>query len=258
MFLFGKKLSDKGRKRKAVAFVDFEHWTISLYRNFAMKPDIRSWYRSLAERYDLVDVFFFGDFSQPALRCEIPKIREVTTGIIETQNAAAHIKKDFTDFIMLDHIYQRSFYDDAEVFILFTGDGHFSSVVSYLVNKRRKDVEIFGIAGAISNSLKNTATHTTALPAEEDLKKSRELAILRALKKIYDNSSSPHPTYKKTVEAVAKETENEESLITEAMNALMEKGYVYQTKKYFAGGRFVKILALNTALVKNDGLWELL
>ncbi len=258
MALFGKRFSEKGRKRKAVAFVDFEHWTISLHRNFAMKPDIRTWYRALAERYDLVDVYFFGDFSNPALRCEIPKIREITTGIIETQNATAHIKKDFTDFIMLDHIYQRSFRGDAEVFILFTGDGHFSSVVSYLVNKCRKDVEIFGISGAISNALKNTATRTTALPAAEDLKKSRELMILRALKKIYETSSSPRPTYKKTVETVAKDTEAGEPAIAEAMDSLIEKGYVYQTKKYFAGGRFIKILAMNTALIKNDDLWELL
>ena len=132
-----------------------------------MKPDIRSWYKGLSEQYELSDLYFFGDFSNPLLRQEIPRIREFTTGIIETQNASSYHKKDFTDFIMLDHIYQRSFQNDVDVFILFTGDGHFSSVVSYLVNKRRKAVEVFGITGAISASLKNTATKTTALPDKE-------------------------------------------------------------------------------------------
>lgn len=258
MALFGKKPSDKGRKKKAAAFVDFEHWVFSLSRQYAMKPDIRTWYKSLADKYDLVDVFFFGDFSNPLLRNEIPKIREITTGLIETQNASPHIKKDFTDFIMLDHIYQRAFLGDVDVFVLFTGDGHFSSVVSYLVNKRRKDVEIFGISGAISQSLKNTATLTTALPSDEDLKKSRELLLLRALKKIYETAKSPRPTYQKTIEAVAKESGVDSGSIEAAMESIVEKGYVYQTKKYFAGGRFIKILALNSALIKNDGLWELL
>ena len=257
MGLFGiRKTEKKGKKPKAAAFVDFEHWAISLHKNYAMKPDIRTWYKELTQNYDLVDVYFFGDFSNPYMRAEITKIREITTGIIDTQNTSAHHKKDFTDFIMLDHIYQRSFQGDVDVFILFTGDGHFSSVVSYLVNKRHKDVEIFGISGAISSSLKNTATLTTAIPSQEELAIAREYMILRALKKIYETARSPRPTYQKTVEAVAAECGCDKALITRAMDALMEKGYVYQTKKYFRGGNFAKILAMNTALLKNDGVWD--
>ena len=251
-----KRSQDKGRKPKAAAFVDFEHWAISLSRNFAMKPDIRSWYKKLAETYELCDVYFFGDFSNPLLRAEIPKIREFTTGIIETQNASPHHKKDFTDFIMLDHIYQRSFQGDVDAFILFTGDGHFSSVVSYLVNKRHKIVEIFGIDGAISTSLKNTATATTALPTPEEVALSREFALLRSLKKLYETAKSPRPTYVKTVEAVSAELGCDKSVMAKAMDSLIEKGYVYQTRKYFRGGNFAKILAMNTALLKNDGIWD--
>ena len=259
MALFGiKKTEKQGKKPRAAAFVDFEHWAISLHKNYAMKPDIRAWYKELSQNYDLVDVYFFGDFSNTYLRAEIPKIREITTGIIETQNTSAHHKKDFTDFIMLDHIYQRSFQDDLDAFILFTGDGHFSSVVSYLTNKRRKTVEIFGISGAISGTLKNTATKVTALPTKEALALSRERLILHTLKKIYDQQSNPRPTYLKTIQVVAEENGISKDEIQKAMDSLVEKDYVYQTKRYFRGGNFAKILALNTVLLKSDGVWEAL
>ena len=259
MGLFGIiKKEKKGKKPKAAAFVDFEHWSISLYKNYAMKPDIRAWYNDLTQRFDLVDVYFFGDFSNPYLRAEIAKIREITTEIIDTQNTSAHHKKDFTDFIMLDHIYQRSFQGDLDAFILFTGDGHFSSVVSYLTNKRRRTVEIFGITGAISTTLKNTATQTTALPTKEAIELSRQRLLLRALKKIYEQKNNPRPTYLKTIQAVAEEHGIDKSDIQKAMDALIEKEYVYQTKRYFRGGNFAKILAINTPLLKSDGVWDAL
>ena len=74
----------------------------------------------IRDRYDVHDILFFGDFSNPSLRAEISKIREVSSSIIETQNASSYHKKDYTDFIMLDHIYQRAitYGDNTDVFIL--------------------------------------------------------------------------------------------------------------------------------------------
>ena len=254
MFLFGKRKKPygAGRKKRAAAFVDFEHWYISLYRNFGIRPDIRSWYREISEKYDLKDVYFFADFSNPSLRGEIPKIREITTNIIETQNAAAHYKKDFTDFIMLDHIYQSAFHDDTDAFIIFTGDGHFSSVVSYLTAKRRKEVAVYGIKNAISTSLKNTATYCFALPSELDIRKSRYSLIINAIKRLYDENRNARPTFNKTIENVAKDNGLKEEEVGGYMQELIDKGYVYQKKKYFQGGNFIKVLALNSELIKLD------
>jgi hypothetical protein len=67
---------------------------------FRIRPDIRAWRNELAKKYDIREIFIFADFSNPSLRAEIPKIREVTNYIIETQNASARITKDFTDFII--------------------------------------------------------------------------------------------------------------------------------------------------------------
>ena len=92
---------------------------------------------------------FFGDFSKnQSLREEMTKIRGFTNNIIETGNGTNRVTKDFTDFIMLDHIYQAAMSDrdDIDVFVIFTGDGHFTSVASFLKNKCKKEVEIYAVS----------------------------------------------------------------------------------------------------------------
>ena len=61
------------------------------------------------------------------------KIRGYTNDIVETKNGGGYFKKDFTDFIMLDRIYQTAYTKkDIDTYIIFTGDGHFSSAVLFL------------------------------------------------------------------------------------------------------------------------------
>ena len=97
MGLFRSKSKEK--RKKAIAFVDFEHWYISLDKLHRQRPDVRGWRDQLAEEYLIDDIYVFGDFSNPSLRTEIEKIRHVTNLIIETKNASGFYKKDFTDFI---------------------------------------------------------------------------------------------------------------------------------------------------------------
>ena len=98
--LFGKKSS----KPNAFVFVDYEHWYVSMYRRYGLRPRVRQWCDELAKNYTLKEILFFGDFSNTGMRYEIPRIREVTNMVIETQNTSAYYKKDFTDFIMIDYI----------------------------------------------------------------------------------------------------------------------------------------------------------
>ena len=164
--IFGKNSVPRNSKPSAIAFVDYEHWYISMYRMYSRKPDIRQWRSAVSELYDVHDILFFGDFSNPSLRAEISKIREVSSSIIETQNASSYHKKDYTDFIMLDHIYQRAitYGDNTDVFIIFSGDGHFSSAASFLVNRCGKTVAVYGIRDCLSTQLKNTASVTVEWP----------------------------------------------------------------------------------------------
>ena len=155
-------------KPKALAFVDFEHWYISCDRNYKKRPDILGWFEEISKKYDVRDITFFADFSNQTLRAEIPRIRQITTSINDTQNASDKVVKDFTDFIMLDQIYQQAIQrEDIQAYIIFTGDGHFSSVVSFLKNRCHKFVEIYGVKNCTSSQLKMTASRYTEVSDEE-------------------------------------------------------------------------------------------
>ena len=105
MFNIFKRQSSH-KKPHAIAFVDYEHWYISLEKLDQKKPDIKAWFNEISTKYDVKDIIFFADFSNTAIRLEIPKIREVSSTIIETQNASAHHKKDFTDFTFFYSFYK--------------------------------------------------------------------------------------------------------------------------------------------------------
>ena len=74
-----------GKQRKlpgCIGFVDFEHWYISLERQYGVKPDIKGWKAELEKNYDVEEIAVFGDFSNPGLRGELDKIRDVTPMVI--------------------------------------------------------------------------------------------------------------------------------------------------------------------------------
>ena len=155
--------------KKAVAFVDYESWYVSMNVNYGMKPDIKGWYESLAKRVNLTEVVFFADFSHKSLASEIQRIRPFSNKIIDTRSPVG-VQKDFTDFIILDNIYQKAMLSEGiEVFILFSGDGHFSSVVSFLKNICGKEVGVYGINGSFSRQLRETADWSETLPSEAEL-----------------------------------------------------------------------------------------
>lgn len=247
-------------KPKAVAFVDYEHWYISMTKMHDQKPDIKGWYADMSKKYNITEVCFFGDFSNQSLRSEIPRIREVTNFVIETQNASPHHKKDYTDFIMLDHIYQRAMTShDVDTFIIFSGDGHFSSVVSFLNIKLEKDVGIYGVRDAISNQLKNSASWVIELPNKNQEETEYCRMILRNLRNLSKtrnaNGHRQRPAFWPTVEAVAKYNDADKDKVAEALRSMIEKGYIYQTQERLKT-KTIKVLQVNWEKVKKDGILE--
>lgn len=239
--------------------MDFEHWYISLEKMFKKRPDIKAFRDELSDRYEIVDIAFFGDFSNPSLRAEIGNIRQVTNTIIDTQNASDKIIKDFTDFIILDHIYQSALNQkDVEAYIIFTGDGHFSSVASFLVTKCRKEVGIYAVRGAASAQLIGCSTYSRLLPDEEEqpIKKDTSAIILGNLKQLYDKETKKkkvYPTFWATVEAVVRHQHIPREEAAQTLRALIKNGYLYQTKEIIGKNKDqVKVLRVNWDLVKKD------
>lgn len=261
MFNIFKRQSSH-RKPHAVAFVDYEHWYISLEKLHNKKPDIKGWFNDISANYDVKDIIFFADFSNTALRLEIPKIREVSSTIIETQNASVHHKKDFTDFIMLDHIYQKAVEaHNIDTFIIFSGDGHFSSAVSFLVTRRKKEVIVYGVKDAMSTQLKNCATASFELPGRDEELYSCFNAIFSSLRPLTDKNNRKkgkrsYPTFWATIEAVSRKNKIDKGYVTKAMRKLIEDGYIYQKKAKVSPVKTIKVLDANWDSVKKDGLWN--
>lgn len=225
--MFGKKHS----LPRAVAFVDFEHWYISLERMYSVKPDVKAWAEELRKNYDVEEIAIFADFSNTGLRGELEKIRNVTNIIIDTKNQSEHYKKDFTDFIMLDYIYQRAMTKkNIDTFIIFTGDGHFTSVVRFIINQCRKKVGIYGITGATSSQLKASASWCRELPSDSEIYRTYYKLIVDTFNYLtvhreFVKNGSPE----KITERVSKQGRVDRRSIKSALDQMMRDGYVYKS-----------------------------
>jgi uncharacterized LabA/DUF88 family protein len=155
--------------KKGVAFIDYESWYVSMTVNYGTKPNIKAWFEGITQKVNLTEAVFFADFSHKSLADEIKRIRPYSNKIIDTRNPTG-VKKDFTDFIILDNIYQKAMMSEGiDVFILFSGDGHFSSATSFLKNICGKEVGIYGVRGSFSRQLQETASWCVTLPTEEEM-----------------------------------------------------------------------------------------
>jgi uncharacterized LabA/DUF88 family protein len=254
--LFGGK---KTTKKKAVAFVDYEHWYISLSKLYKQKPLIKQWYEKLSEEYKLEEVYFFADFAGTSLKEEVPRIREVTNFIIETGASSPKRKKDFTDFIMLDRIYQTAMSRyDIDVYIIFSGDGHFPSVAQFLRGKLKKTVGIYGVKDAFSQQLKNTATWIREIPDDTEKLRGYYYPILENIHHLEANNVGGkivYPTFRATVEAVTKYYKLPYKEVRDALAEMVDSGYISQ-KEIITEGKELRTLEVDWNKVRADGIWN--
>ena len=165
---------------------------------------------------------FFADFSHKSLADEIGRIRLFSNKIIDTRSPNG-VQKDFTDFIILDNIYQKALSsDDIDVFILFSGDGHFSSVTAFLKNFYRKEVVVYGVNGSFSKQLRDTASSFRVMPDDSDIHESFYRYIFEYL------SSSKSPTYQEAVKYVTDKSRGkvQKQKVSEAMKSLADSGII--------------------------------
>ena len=187
---------------------------------------------------------------------EIPKIRQVTNNVIETQNTSQHYKKDFTDFIMLDSIYQHAMSSkNIDTFIIFTGDGHFTSVVKFLTNVCKKEVIVYAVRDCLSGMLKNAATKYIEIPSEKDIENTR-MAMVADYMAGQKKPKGPrrYMTFLSTMQAVAQQYNVDEEELRETMTKMLQNGYLRQERKFLPGGKQLKAIYLETEKMKQDGI----
>ena len=246
----------KADPNRAIAFVDLEHWFFSYKNLYGLTPDLPAWREELARQYTMDDIMAFGDFSNCILAKSLDEVRSITSTVISTQQSSSHHKKDMTDFIMLDYIYQVSAANDAVgTYILFTGDGHFHSVVKYLTQKLGKRVVIYGVTNAVSKSLKAVATEVHELPAEQTVIKSRYAMIVENLAYVAEHDAII-PSFKGTVAAVARQNGVGEEEISAALQEMLDKGLVRRKDRRVDFNRKVKVIAPDWEALIAAGLWK--
>ena len=256
MGIFGKILR-KSSKPTASVFVDFEHWCYALNRQFKMKPDIDAFYADINEKYKIKNMYFFGDFTESTLNSYSNDIRRITNGLQSTHNPSNHLKKDYTDFIMLDYIYQDLFENpDTDVYVIFSGDGHFSSVCTYLTKKKNKKLVIYGVNKATSQDLQKLADECVLLPDEKAEKRKYYKMIIENLALLKSKDKISYPTFLGTVEHVARKNGVGEDRIRTALQELLETKIIDQKLVRTTKKKQLKILVVNWKEAEKAGLYS--
>lgn len=242
-------------KPKAIAFVDYEHWYYSYQQFYHISPKISEWRKQLNEKYQLEDVMVFANFSDSEIREDLAKIRTVTNSIIETQQVTK-IEKEMTDFIMLDYIYQYvNEHPDTETFILFTGDAHFQSVVKYLIQKKNKNVVVYGVKNAFSSQLKAIASEAVELPASEEAIRSLYPLIVENMAYVSSRFDIV-PTFSATARKISEQHGVAEECVKAALNDMKRKGYLYSHSQRVSFNQYVPVLAADWDKLAQAGLWS--
>ncbi len=241
-------------QKRIVAFVDFEHWYYSMQNLHGKKPNISEWFALLSAHGRIIDCVFFADFSQYGIRDELAKIRAISNKIIETRNPNPRHQKDYTDFIMLDHIYQRAMQDNSiDMFAIFSGDGHFSSVVSFMKNYCKKEVGIYGVSGATSRVLKDAADWFFELPDSGSERHKLCETILAAIKRTQQSTDLGYVSYASTVSNVAATKKFRPEEIEEALQFLITAELIRQDEHRFSLTNRIKTLTPNWEKLEEAG-----
>ncbi len=242
------------KPRKAMVFIDYEYCFYSYQNLFDMRPDPKKLIDTLSKEFNIKDVMIFGDFAPYAINAELRKLRNITNTIIETGNTLRHHKKDMTDFVMLDYIYRcGDDHKDVDTYIIFTGDGHFHSVIKHLV-KRKKKVIVFGVRESINRQLYEVATEVRYIPAEEEL----ATHLYKLIASNFDYiKNKPHiyPSFNATVEAVAKRHCIDSGRVRTALGEMIDCGYLIRRERTSGPDRNVTVLDANWDRLVEDGIW---
>lgn len=216
------------KRNEAIVFVDFEYWTIAYKNLYDILPNITQWSRSLERKFTKIQMYFFADFTNTIFNNYIKEIETLKAKIIYTRDKKKLLKKEMTDFIMLDYIYQIGInIDSPDTFIIFSGDGHFQHVVRFLTQKLKKQVLVYGVMGTFSKSMKEFASDIVEMPLSETERLLYCDMILKYLKHIKQKKRLV--TFKNIVQNVSAINNVSSELIKIALNWLLLKGIVYKS-----------------------------
>lgn len=250
--------SPYAHKKTAIAFVDYEHWFYSMHNHYNTIPDVQSWYQELVQKYDLKDVYIYADFSHEGIAGQMNNLRLITNNIISTQNSDRS-RKDMSDIIILDSMYQSVIErPNIETWILFTGDGHFQSVVKFLRQKCHKEVIVYGVKNCFSKWLMEAASSYVVVPSESadvDPVQSCMLDIIENFIYLH-NSTNNQPvvlTFHSVSTYIATKSKLGLDFVQQVLNQMLDLGLV-ETHTSNVRGKRTQTLEANWSKLQAAGL----
>jgi hypothetical protein len=256
-------MSDQSGTLRTIVFVDYESWFYGLHNQFNVETDVIGWFKNLKTKGMIDDIYIFGDFENNKMIAQDRlKLRTLTSNIIDCSNFES--KKDYTDFIILDRIYQTAIRNDlAEQYIIFSGDGHFSNVAAFLKNFKDKVVGIYAVSGTLSQQLKNSASWVELVsPSEIQNEESDNINTIQIdnmdnkddsfiekliLDYIKDNENSPTfvPTFTNTVSNISTSVNINREKVSILLKQLIEENIISQRLQKTYCGKVLKGLSIN-------------
>jgi len=250
-YLVTAKAETFDEKLRTAVFVDYEAWFYGCKNQYQAEPDVVGWFNHIKDKGQIDDVFFFADFSHDAIKDHIVKLRNISNSIIDCSKGEK--AKEYTDFIMLDHIYQRLFrQSDIKQFVLFTGDSHFQSVVAFLRNFNEKKVGIYSLDGSLSTLLAEASDWYVRVVPSNGRFEAIKNALLKNLHWISEKPDAV-PTFSRTVTVVARtHAQYPEHDVASVLSSIIAKGIVRQEETILPhSGVTVKKLVVVTSM--NEG-----
>lgn len=250
LLFWKKKSAPNATKPQAVIFIDHDHWSVSLKKQFRIDESIKMLTDSIAAKYDLTDIFAFGDFT--GLDSRMGEIADITENIFDVRG---DIKSD-KDVLMLDKLYRCGVQykgTDTNV-IIVSGSGRLTLATRFIKEECGLKVSVYGVRGCISGALKESADATTELPNDEYIAMLFPLVIRNCVH--VSKTSSIIPTFKTTIEAVSSYNDVSPVLVEIAVNKMLELGYLYKKLTVISSFNTVKTIAAKWELLIKDGLYD--
>jgi hypothetical protein len=247
-YLLNAKEETFTEKIRTAVFVDYETWSYGCRNQYFTDPDVSSWFANLKDKGQIDDVLFFADFTHESIKDHTLKLRNISNSIIDCSKGDK--EKNYSDFIMLDHIYQRLFRQpEIKQFVLFTGDSHFQSVVAFLRNFNEKKVGIYALDGSLNLLLAEAADWYVRIVPSNGRYDTIKRAIYKNLRWAKEKNIIV-ATFSKTVSVIAKNNPGfSESEITSVLSDLINKGIVSQSETIITNnGNTVKKLTLDESI----------
>jgi len=239
----------ENEKSRVVVFVDFDHWHVSLKSSFNVEADIRILLNDLTAKYGTAEIHVFGDFT--GLDSKLGELALMTENVYDVQGE----RKGEKDILVLDRLYRcgMQYKDTDTTVILISGSGRYALAVRSLRDVCNLKVGIYGVRGATSGLLKESANWAFELPNDEYISILFPLIIRNC---VHLSEKDVNPTFRTTVDAVSSFNNVPPHLIESAVAKMLELGYLYQKQKVLRSLDTIKVICANWELMIKDGIYD--